>query len=62
MSKKMSRVIACLMLAIGTIFIVVALMNPQLSWPWSNTISFIIYFTYIVLMILLFVAPFKKEG
>ena len=62
MSKKMSRVIACLMLVVGTIFVVVALNNPQLSWPWSNTISFTIYFTYIILMIVLFVAPFKKKG
>ena len=62
MSKKGSRVIACLMLAIGIAFVIVALNNPQLSWPWSNTISYIIYFTYIILTVILFVAPFKKKG
>ena len=62
MSRKMSRVIACIMLVIGIAFVIVALNNPQLSWPWSNTISFIIYFTYIILMIILFIAPFKKKG
>lgn len=62
MSKKVSRVIACFMLVIGTIFVIVALNNPQLSWPWSNTFSFIIYFTYIILTIVLFVASFMKEG
>ena len=62
MSRKMSRVIACLMLVIGIAFVVVALNNPQLSWPWSNTISWTIYLTYIILMIVLFIAPFKKKG
>ena len=62
MSKKMSRVIACLMLVIGISFVIVALNNPQLSWPWNNTISFIIYFTYIILTVVLFIAPFKKKG
>ena len=62
MSKKMSRVIACFMLVIGIAFVIVALNNPQLSWPWSNTISFTIYFTYIFLTVFLFVAPFKKKG
>ena len=62
MSKKMSRVIACFMLVIGIAFVIVALNNPQLSWPWSNTISFIIYFTYFILTIFLFIAPFKKKG
>ena len=62
MSRKMSRVIACLMLVIGIAFVIVALNNPQLSWPWSNTISWTIYLTYIILMIVLFIAPFKKKG
>ena len=62
MSRKMSRVIACLMLVIGIAFVIVALNNPQLSWPWSNTISFFIYFTYFILTVFLFVAPFKKKG
>ena len=61
MSKKVSRVIACFMLVIGIAFVIVALNNPQLSWPWSNTISYIIYFTYIILTVILFVAPFKKK-
>jgi len=50
------------MLVIGIAFVIVALNNPQLSWPWSNTISFIIYFTYFILTVFLFIAPFKKKG
>ena len=62
MSKKMSRVIACFMLVISIAFVIIALNNPQLSWPWNNAISFTIYLIYFVLMIVLFIAPFKKKS
>lgn len=60
MTKKYSRIIAVIMLIIAVIFIGVALNNPQASFPWNNTITYIIYGLYIIGMIVLFVAPFKK--
>ena len=61
MTKKYSRIIAVIMLVIAVIFIFVALNNPQASFPWSNTITYILYGLYVVIMVALFIAPFKKK-
>lgn len=61
MTKKHSRIIAVIMLVIAVIFIGIALNNPQASFPWSNTITYILYGIYIIVMIVLFVAPFNKS-
>lgn len=58
MSKKMSRMIGALMLLIGAAFFLFALRHPEMSWPWGNTISRILYSAYIVAMIIFFIAPF----
>ena len=59
MTKKYSRIIAVIMLIIAVIFILAALNNPQASFPWSNTITYILYGIYVVIMVVLFIAPFK---
>mgnify|MGYP003254158407 CR=1 FL=1 len=61
MSKRISRIIVRIMLVIGVVFFIVALNNPQFSWPWGNTITNCIYMTYLIAMVMLFVAPFKKK-
>lgn len=61
MSKRISRIIACIMLVIGVVFFIVALNNPQFSWPWGNTITNCIYTLYLIVIAMLFVAPFKKK-
>ncbi|WP_302789129.1 hypothetical protein [Anaerostipes caccae] len=61
MNKRKSRIIAFAMLVIGVCFIAVALNNPQLSWPWSNTITYFLYFVYLLGMAVLFIAPFKEK-
>ena len=61
MTKKYSRIIAVIMLVIAVIFIFVALNNPQASFAWSNTITYILYGLYVVIMVALFIAPFKKK-
>lgn len=61
MSKRVLRIVACAMLVIGMIFFIVALNNPQLSWPWSNTITYSIYVAYLIVMVVLFVVAFKKK-
>lgn len=62
MSKKMSRMIGALMLLIGFAFLLFALGHPEMSWPWGNTISRILYFVYIVAMIIFFIAPFEEKA
>ena len=57
----MSRIIASIMLVIALGFIVYAINHPELSWPWSNAITFTIYGIYLLIMIVLFIAPFKNK-
>ena len=61
MTKKSSRIVAVIMLIIAIIFFVVALNNPQASFPWSNIITYILYGIYVIIMIILFIAPFKRK-
>ena len=61
MMKKCSRIIALIMLVIGVVFIFIALNNPQASFPWSNMVTYIFYGIYVVMMIVLFIAPFKRK-
>ena len=61
MTKKYSRIIAAIMLVIAIVFIFIALNNPQASFPWSNEITYILYGVYVCLMIVLFIAPFKRK-
>lgn len=60
MNKKYSRIIAAIMLIVAVVFICIALNNPQASFPWSNTVTYILYGVYAAAMIVLFIAPFKK--
>lgn len=61
MSKKASRIIAAVMLAIAACFVWYALRHPEASFPWSNVVTFGIFIVYLAAMIILFVAPFMKQ-
>ena len=61
MTKKYSRIIAVIMLVIAIAFILIALNNPQASFSWSNTITYMLYGVYALIMIVLFIAPFKRK-
>lgn len=61
MNKRVLRIVSCAMLVIGMIFFIVAVNNPQLSWPWSNTITYFIYAAYLIVLVVLFVVTFKKK-
>lgn len=41
--------VAMLLLAFG--FVLLALNNPQLSFPWSNAFSYSLYIIYILIML-----------
>lgn len=60
MIKKISRIIASLMLIFSIAFVVYALNHPEASFSWSNTITYVLYALYIAVMVFLFIAPFKK--
>lgn len=59
MSKKVSRIIGAIMLLLAIIFFIVAINNPQMSFPWDNSITYGIYGIYTTITIILLVAPFK---
>ena len=62
MTKKRSRIIANIMPAFAVGFVVYALNHPEASFPWNSiAISLGLYFFYLVVMMILFVAPFKKH-
>ena len=60
MSKKVSRIIGAVMLAAAVIFVIIALTHPEMSFPFSNAVTYCIYAVYAALTVLLLIAPFKK--
>lgn len=61
MKKKVSRIIGLLMVVIAIVFVVFALNHPEMSFPWSNTITWVLYGLYALVMMLLLIAPTKKK-
>ena len=59
--KKTCRIIASLMLVIAIAFILYAVNHPEMSFPWSNVITYIIYGIYAIIMVVLFIVPFKGK-
>ena len=60
--KKKCRIIASVMLVAAIGFIAFALSHPNSSFPWSNTVTYSIYGIYALVMIVLFIAPFKNKN
>ena len=46
MKKSISRIIGLTMLIIAIVFIMFALNHPEKSFPWSNTITWLLYGVY----------------
>ncbi len=60
MTKKKSRIIGFIMLILAIAFLIFALNHPEMSFPWSNTITYLLYALYLAVMVTLFAAPLKK--
>ena len=61
MKKSVSRIIGLIMLIIAIIFIMFALNHPEKSFPWNNTITWILYGVYILVTVMLLIAPKTKK-
>lgn len=61
MSKKGSRIIAGIMCVIAVVFFLYAINHPEASFPWSNMVTYAIYTIYLLVMLLLFIAPFRSK-
>ena len=59
--KVISRIIALIMLIVAAVFFVYAINHPTASFPWSNTVTYSIYSIYVLIMAVMFIAPFKKR-
>ncbi len=46
MKKRISRILGLIMLIIAIAFIVFALNHPEMSFPWNNTITWLLYGLY----------------
>lgn len=55
------KYIGFLMLVLAIIFVGFALNHPEKSFPWSNTITYIIYGVYIIVMLLMFILPIIRK-
>ncbi len=61
MKKSTSRIIGLLMLIIAVIFIMFALNHPEMSFPWNNTITWLLYGLYFLGTVVLLIAPKMKK-
>ena len=57
----MKRLAGLAMAAIAVAFVAFAFNHSEMSFPWSNRITFGFYGTYTLLMIVLLVAPEKRK-
>lgn len=61
MNKKISRIIGLVMVVIAIVFVVFALNHPEMSFPWNNTITWVLYGLYAIVTTVLLIAPTKKK-
>lgn len=56
-----SRIIAFLMLLFAIAFFIFAITHPTASFPWNNTITYLIYAVYFLVIIFLLITSHKKK-
>ena len=61
MKKSISRIIGVIMLIVAFVFIMFALNHPEMSFPWNNTITWLLYGLYILVTVMLLIAPKTKK-
>ena len=61
MKKRISRIIGLTMLIIAIVFIMFALNHPEKSFPWSNTITWLLYGVSFLVTVVLLIAPKIKK-
>ena len=61
MKKSILRIIGLIMLIIAIVFIMYALNHPEMSFPWNNTITWLLYGVYFFVIVVLLIAPKMKK-
>ena len=57
MKKSTSRIVGLVMLIIAVAFIMFAVNHPEMSFPWNNTITWLLYGLYVLVTVVLLIAP-----
>ena len=60
MKKSTSRIVGLVMLIIAVAFIMFAVNHPEMSFPWNNTITWLLYGLYVLVTVVLLIAPKMK--
>ena len=61
MKKSISRIIGVIMLIVAIVFIMFALNHPEKSFPWNNTITWLLYGVFFLVTVVLLIAPKMKK-
>lgn len=61
MKKNVSRIIGVVMAVVAIAFVVFALNHPEMSFPWSNTVTWVLYGLYAIVTAVLLIAPTNKK-
>ena len=61
MKKNVSKIIGLAMVAIAIAFVIFALNHPEMSFPWNNTTTRVLYGLYAIVTAVLLIAPAKKK-
>ena len=61
MKKSASRIVGLVMLIIAAAFIMFAVNHPEMSFPWNNTITWLLYGLYVLVTVVLLIAPKMKK-
>ena len=61
MKKSTSRIVGLVMLIIAVAFIMFAVNHPEMSFPWNNTITWLLYDLYVLVTVVRLIAPKLKK-
>ena len=61
MKKSASRIVGLVMLIIAVAFIMFAVNHPEMRFPWNNTITWLLYGLYVLVTVVLLIAPKMKK-
>lgn len=59
--KKRFLLSACVLIVIAVCFVIYAMWHPELSFPWSASITYVLYGLYVDGIVLLFILAFWKK-
>ena len=61
MKKSTSRIAGLVMLIIAVAFIMFAVSHSEMSFPWNNIITWLLYGLYVLVTVVLLIAPKMKK-